>query len=165
MSLFHLIKRRKRREQRTIKHIMGPKGEIQTSMKDILNTFGDCLWRKYAPIHVDDGCIRRMATTGHQRLPEAWKGTLDRPLMTDEIYSTIHKGGERKAPDRDGISNEFFKTNLEGLKEEMLEIFTQMLAEQKLTELQKRGVMVCIPKSDKAAAPDNYRPITLLNSD
>jgi hypothetical protein len=106
-----------------------------------------------------------MATTGHQRLPEAWKGTLDRPLTTDEIYRMIHKGGERKAPDRDGISNEFFKTNLEGLKEEMLKIFTQMLAEEKLTELQKRGVMVCIPKSDKAAAPDNYRPITLLKSD
>jgi len=47
----------------------------------------------------------------------------------------------------------------------MLEIFTQMLAEQKLTELQKSGVIVCIPKSDKAVAPDDYRPITLLNSD
>jgi hypothetical protein len=46
----------------------------------------------------------------------------------------------------------------------MLEIFNQMLVE-KLTELQKRGVIVCIPKSDKAVAPDNFRPITLLNSD
>jgi hypothetical protein len=47
----------------------------------------------------------------------------------------------------------------------MLEIFTQMLVEQKLTEFQKRGVIVCIPKSDKAVAPNDYRPITLLNSD
>jgi len=37
----------------------------------------------------------------------------------------------------------------------MLEIFTQMLVEQKLTELQKRGGMVCIPKSDKAVAADD----------
>jgi hypothetical protein len=43
--------------------------------------------------------------------------TLDRPLTTDELYRTIHKRGGRKAPSRDGISNEFFKTNLEGLKE------------------------------------------------
>ena len=106
MSLFHLIKRRKRREQRTITHIMGPNGEIQISMKGILNTFSDCLRRKYAPIHVDDGCIGRMATAGHQRLPEAWKVTLDRPLTTDELYRAIHKGGGRKAPGRDGISNE-----------------------------------------------------------
>jgi exonuclease III len=49
MSLFHLIKRRKRREQRTITHIIDPKGERQTSMKGILNTFSDCLRRKYAP--------------------------------------------------------------------------------------------------------------------
>jgi hypothetical protein len=77
----------------------------------------------------------------------------------------IHKGGGRKAPDRDGIRNDFFKTNLEGLKEEMLEIFNQMLVEQKLTEIQKREAIVCIPKSDKAVAPDDFRSIALLNSD
>jgi hypothetical protein len=88
MLLFHLIKRRKRR---TITHIMDPNGELQTSMKGILNTFSDCLQRKYVPIHVDDGCIRRMATAGHQRLPEAWKVTLDRPLTTDELYGAIYK--------------------------------------------------------------------------
>jgi len=98
-----------------------------------------------------------MATAGHQWLPESWKVTLDRPLTTDELYRAIHKGGGRKAPGRDGISNEFFKTNLERLKEEMLEIFTQMLVKQKLTEFQKRGVIVCIPKSDKAVAPDLAR--------
>jgi hypothetical protein len=46
----------------------------------------------------------------------------------------------------------------------MLEIFTQMLLEQKLTEFQKIGVIVCIPKSDKTAAPDDHRPIALLHS-
>jgi hypothetical protein len=47
----------------------------------------------------------------------------------------------------------------------MLGLFTQMLVEQKLTELQKRRVIVCIPKSDKAVASDDYRPITHLKSD
>jgi hypothetical protein len=103
--------------------------------------------------------------TASQQLPEAWKITLDRPLTTDELYRAIHKGGGRKAPVRDGISNDFFKTNLDGLKEEMLEIFNQMLVEQKLRELQKIGVIVCIPKSSKAVAPNDFRPITLLNSD
>jgi hypothetical protein len=129
-------------------------------MKSILNTFSDCLRRKYVLIHVDEGCIRRLATAGHQRLPEAWKITLDRPLTTDELYRAIHKGGGRKSLGRDGISNDIFKTILEGLKEE---IFNQMLVEQKLAELQKRGLIVCIPKSDKAVAPDDFRLITLLN--
>jgi hypothetical protein len=47
----------------------------------------------------------------------------------------------------------------------MSEIVNQMLVEQKLTELQKRGVIVCIPKANKAVAPYDVRPITLLNSD
>jgi hypothetical protein len=71
ISLFHLIKRRKRWEQRTITHIMDQNGERQTSMKSIPNTFSDCLRRKYDPIYVNEGCVRRMATAGHQRLPEA----------------------------------------------------------------------------------------------
>jgi hypothetical protein len=112
---------------------MDPIGERQTSMKSILNTFSDCLRRKYAPIHVEEGCVRRMATAGHQRLPEAYK------ITTDELYRAIHKGGGRKAPGRYEISNDFFKTNLEGLKEEMLEIFNQMLVEQKLTTSEKRS--------------------------
>jgi exonuclease III len=49
ISLFHLIKRGTRREQRTVTQIMYPNGELQTSMKGILNTFSDCLLRKYAP--------------------------------------------------------------------------------------------------------------------
>jgi hypothetical protein len=93
MSLFHLIKRNKRRELQTITHIMDPNGERQTSMKSILNTFSGCLRRKYAPINVDEGCIRRMAAAGYQRLPDAWKTTLDRPLTTDELYRAIHKRG------------------------------------------------------------------------
>jgi hypothetical protein len=52
-----------------------------------------------------------MATAGHQRLPEAWKVTLDGPLTTDKLYRAIHKGGGRMTPDRNVISNEFFKTN------------------------------------------------------
>jgi hypothetical protein len=51
------------------------------------------------------------------------------------------------------------------MKEDMVELFNQMLTERKLTELQKRGARVCIPKSDKAVAPEDFRPITLLNSD
>ena len=78
-----------------------------------------------------------MATAGHQRLHEAWEVILDRPLTTDELCRAIHKGGGRKAPGRDGISNEFFKTNLEGLKEEMLEMFTQILVEQNLQKFRK----------------------------
>jgi hypothetical protein len=78
-----------------------------------------------------------MATAGHQRLSEAWKVTLDRPLTTDESYRAIHKGGGRKSPGRDEISNEFLKKpgRTERGNEE---IFTQMLVEHKLAELQKR---------------------------
>jgi len=65
MSLFHLIKRRTRREQRTIPQVKDPSGGIQTSMKGIMDTFNACMKQKYGPVQVDEDCVMRMAGAGH----------------------------------------------------------------------------------------------------
>ena len=48
---------------------------------------------------------------------------------------------------------------------DMRTLFTQMFRDRKLPEKQKQGVIVCIPKCETPKTPDNYRPITLLNTD
>jgi hypothetical protein len=47
----------------------------------------------------------------------------------------------------------------------MRTIFTQMFRARKLTEKQKQGVIICIPKYERPNTPEDYRPITLLNTD
>jgi len=43
--------------------------------------------------------------------------------------------------------------------------FTQMLWDRQLSERQKQGIIVCIPKNSKSHTPEDYRPITLRNKD
>jgi hypothetical protein len=47
----------------------------------------------------------------------------------------------------------------------MRTIFTQMFRDGRLTEGQKQGVIICIPKNARPSTPEDYRPITLLNTD
>ena len=47
----------------------------------------------------------------------------------------------------------------------MRTLFNQMLRDRQLSERQKQGVIVCIPKTARPHTPEDYRPITLLNTD
>jgi len=77
----------------------------------------------------------------------------------------VNNGGGKKAPGRNGLGFEFFKTTWEVLRGDMLELFTQMFFYRKLSEQQNRGVIACIPKTARPTHPNDVRPITLLNTD
>ena len=47
----------------------------------------------------------------------------------------------------------------------MGELFSQILHDRQLTERQKQGVVVCIPKQASPKIPEDYRPLTLFNTD
>jgi hypothetical protein len=47
----------------------------------------------------------------------------------------------------------------------MLAVFNQMYLDGQITEQQKHGIVVCIPKTDIPTTPTDYLPITLLNKD
>jgi hypothetical protein len=142
ISLYRLIKRRTRREQ-IITEIQDPNNRTQTSIKEMLDAFSVCMRQKYGPILVEDECVRQMAEAGHRRLSEEWKETLDMSLTLERLKRAVKKGGGNKAPGRDGIGLEFSKVAWGVLNGDMLELFTQMFEGNKLSEQQKRGVILC----------------------
>jgi len=83
----------------------------------------------------------------------------------EEIKAAVNKGAGKKAPGRDGICLEYFKTNWDMIKGDMLVLFKQMYRDCKILEQQKQGTVVCIPKTLGPSTPADYRPITLLNTD
>jgi hypothetical protein len=93
MSLFHFIERRKRRERRTIIHVQDPVGGTQKTTRGIVKTFSSYLRRKYAPLSINDECVRQMKKAGYQRLSNDWKEALDKPVTSEELKAAVHKGG------------------------------------------------------------------------
>jgi hypothetical protein len=54
VSLFHLIKRRTRRAQRNVTHIVGRDRRTKVERREIVDVFHEYLCQKYAPIKVDN---------------------------------------------------------------------------------------------------------------
>jgi hypothetical protein len=87
------------------------------------------------------------------------------PITVEELKAVVFKGDSKKSLARDGIGLEFFKVLWEGIAGDIRTLFNQMLRDRKLSEHQKQGVIVCIPKNARPHTPEGYRPITLLNTD
>ena len=80
--------------------------------------------------------------------------------------SSKKKKGERnKAPGKDGIGLEFYTTSWKIIKEDIVEILNQMFQQRSITQQQKHGIIICLPKANAVQTPEGYRPITLQNSD
>jgi len=77
----------------------------------------------------------------------------------------VFKGDSKKSPGKDRIGFEFFKLFWEEVANHMRTLFKQMFRDRKLTEKQKQGAIICIPKCERPNTPDDYIPITLLNTD
>jgi len=73
-------------------------------------------------------------------------------------------GEGNKEQGRDGIGSEFFKVTWGAMKDDMLDLFTRMFANNNVLEQQKRGVIVCIPKIARPYHPTDFQPITLLKA-
>ena len=71
----------------------------------------------------------------------------------------------KKFPRKYGIVLEFFKLFWEDVASGMRTLFTQTFRDRKLTEKQKQRVIVYITKYERPNTPEDYIPITLLNTD
>jgi len=90
---------------------------------------------------------------------------LEIPITTEELKAAVYKGNIQKSPGRDGIELEFFTVLWDLIAGDMGALFNMILHNRKLTERHKQGVNVCIPKHVSPKTPEDYRPITLLNTD
>ena len=165
MSLFHLIKRRQPREQRESSEVQYRDHVWQASARNIVRVFSEHLRSRYRPIKVDEDSVRTMLATGYVCVPDAGREILDMSITVEELKETVFKGDSKKSPGRDSIELEFFKVIWEDIAGDMRTLFTQMLQDNQLSERQKQGVLVCIPKNTRPLTPEDRRPITLLKTD
>jgi hypothetical protein len=68
------------------------------------------------------------------------------PFEQEEIQHAIRVGGRRKAPGMDGLVTEFYVCNWNLIQGARTVILNQMLWEGQITQNQKHGVIICLPK-------------------
>jgi len=156
MSLFHLIKRRQRRgSERSQKCTIGITDVRHLRGIYVLRVFSEHMRSKYRPIQADEDSVRTMLEAGYGCVPDAWREILEMPIPVEEQKAAVFNGGSQKSPGRDGVGLDFFKVFWEEIAGDMRTLFTQMLRDWQLSERQKQGVIVCIPKNARPHRPED----------
>jgi hypothetical protein len=119
---------------RIITSVLDKEVDIQSTTKGILHTFVSYLQGKYSPIAVDLEGVIQMETAGHKTVPSVWRDFLDSPISIQELKAAANKCAGNKAPGRDGICLEYFKTNWDMIKGDMLVLFKPMYRICKIPE-------------------------------
>jgi hypothetical protein len=65
----------------------------------------------------------------------------------------------------DDLSLEFYITMWDTIKEDLLRVYNEMIIHRHMPAEQKMELIVCMPKIAHPTTPNDYRPISPLNSD
>ena len=109
-TLYQQIRKHKRRSSRLVRSVRDDTGTIQTSMTGIASAFTSFFQHKYRHIDPDNECVAALANLIRAELPQDVVYTYESPFVSEEIYQAINSGGTNRAPERDGLSLEFYMT-------------------------------------------------------
>jgi len=165
ISIYQYIRARKKQTQRTISHIHDTEGRICTTTRDILRACTSFLREKYSVIDVDTKNLQELLGNIRTTITRDANEAMEAPIMMEELEKAVRMGKPNKAPGYDGISTDFFKIMWEVTKSDMLNILNEMFLEGTITDAQRKGLMVLIPKRTEPRGLQDYRPLTLLNAD
>ena len=98
------------------------------------------------------------------KLTETQKNNISGKLTLTEIGNALKHMKNDKSPGSDGYSAEFYKFFYRDIGAFLLRSINEGFEKGELSNSQKQGVIICIPKENKQKKLlKNWRPITLLN--
>jgi len=130
-----------------------------------MHTFKEYMQTKFVTIPMDGDSLRGLMGSVIKKLPQDAANALDTPITLDELRCAVRKGKFNKVPSADGIIHDLFKTMWETIKDDLLEIINHMYIDGKISDNQKHGMIICVPKKPRPTRPEDFRHLTLLNAD
>ena len=130
-----------------------------------MRSFTTYLRRKYSQIPVLKNNISELTRHIMNKLPCGANNAIDTPILMEKLKLAVKTGKPHKAPSRDRISVDYFKIMWDVTKTDILRVMNEMFMEGKMTDAQKYGRLVCVPKIPHPRGPNDYRLLTLLNAD
>jgi hypothetical protein len=90
---------------------------------------------------------------------------LGTPINLEGRHAAVKQGKKLKTPGYDGICHEFFQETWQFTQDDLLNVISQIYMGDLILPSQTHGIMVYVPKIKQPTTPDDYRPLTLLNTD
>jgi ribonuclease HI len=174
---FGLNKERPQRE--TINALQNDKNEIKTETKEmtkIASKYHSDLQRRPEMDESREQAIRKMTDQIEKTLTNEQKNMMAEMTTIEDLEEALKQTKNGKSPGEDGLTYEFYKSwprprNEEEAKEnpDIVRILTIVIQDTEefgiYDKAFTKGVMALIYKKKEKTKIENYRPITLLNTD
>ena len=137
------------------------------SQNEILNNIAKYYNNLYSDTNIveDDDLDRYLKGTKLCELGEADANICEGILTEKECFKAIMSMPNNKAPGCDGLGVEFYKYFWSDIKELVVESLNNAYTQGELSESQRLGILTLLYKKGDKRKLDNWRPISLLNTD
>ena len=112
-----------------------------------------------------EGLTSFLTSCDYQILSEEEKLSCEQKISLQEISAVLSSLNNESSAGCDGLSAPFYKVFWNKLKKILLESFNEAIENGQLSTNQKRGIITLLHKGDNRNDLNNWRPISLLNTD
>lgn len=156
----------KRRQRKTCIHeIHSKKREIITDYVEILERVQEFYGELYKRGCVDEASIEEVLKCLESELGEEEKRWCDREIEEEEVIAAIEGLRSGKSPGSDGIGTEWYKLYKNDVAPILVEVYKGIERTEIIQSKMVEGVITLVFKKGNKLDLENYRPISLLNTD
>lgn len=157
-------------KEKTRSSILTKEGNTITDIKRILEV-GRAFYENLYQAHEDDlasldNLKEQLQDLNLPQLSGEDKELLDMPLSPEELRKALNEMNHNKSPGSDGLPPEFYQKFWSFLSPNYCRSLQHSLLTDQLSQSQNRGIITLVLKRDvDRRLIENWRPITLLNTD
>ena len=157
----------KRKQERVyIEELENENGEIINDFVDIIGNVGTFYKNLYKKGNAKKEDINTVLGNIDKTITNDEKSMCDDNIKDIEIKESIMSLNTNKSPGTDGLTGEFYKTFIDNLLPILNIIYAEMEKEQEIPESLATGLITIIYKNKGSKRKlENYRPLTVLNTD
>ncbi len=147
--------------------VLKDKDNTFTTDNDILAHARDFYLELYHTRNPDKDTISQYLSTIHfdKTLTEDSKTLCEGIVIQSECFEALNSMKDNKSPGLDGLPAEFYKTFWPDISEFLIDVYNESFKLGELAPSQRESVLSLIFKKGDSELINNYRPISLTNSD
>ena len=140
-------------------------GDITTKTQRILEETTSFYENLYKEEQVMDIDRYEILNSFHKKLSDKSIESLDAPLQMEEIEMAISKLKKGTSPGPDGLTSELYQQHAFSFANILLPLFQSAFSFAKMPKSFNKAIIKLLPKETESLLPNDYRPISLINTD